>query len=155
MNFILYFILFICSGCAQQLSKEATLTYKVIDRNTSKFTSEGYSVNATGMSMPDKLDWIYIEYKLNKKVYADEACDLVLKIAQDLVEAANDEKLLDKYLTNPPFTIENAHIAIQFSENNIGYQLPPYIAFALIVDGKCSVYEYDVVSQLLKEIDIN
>ncbi len=113
------FLLFGCSE-AREMSDKVYYTAQIREK-TAEILSKRYDmkIERYGANMRDKVNLIYIRFKIIGPIPQDKARRMILDSVDELVKQVNEYEPIQPYLENKPFGPEN--VAIMFLVKSGGF----------------------------------
>ncbi len=131
----LYFKMY---GHSYQPSRGSELVHEIIAK-TAKSGQKEYGLKpcGSGASMPNgPIKTIRLSFDTRKAHTKDQLRELLINMAQLMVQQVEDNEEIQKFIKNPPFTVNNAEIII-FNHDEKGLQVyDPCIGVAQISNSK-------------------
>ena len=104
-----------------------------------------------GGSMMSNIKVISLHFYCYHSASIGEARDLLMEVANTLVDAFNTNEEVRPYLSNYPFELSNIDISIVFAKENNTYQDPP--SLSSVFTSKSKIYYYCYNKQQDRLID--
>ncbi len=131
-------LLFSTNMHSHQIPHEEKLVDEIIAK-TAREVKKKYNLTAcgSGASMPGgPIKMIGLSFDTRKSHTKDQLRELLINIAQLMVQQVEDNEEIQKFIKNPPFTVKNAEIII-FNHDEKGLQVyDPCIGVAQISNNK-------------------
>jgi hypothetical protein len=138
-SFILSFFGF---GCTK-VPEEEVLLHKVIGKHEKVQAKKKMKCIGVGGKIPDKIKGYNLHFISFEKLDLEGARRLLIESVENLIELTNQEVAMRPYLDRYPFDYKNNDYIIAFYDQNGEWLLPPFIASAILTEGKIdlSIYE--------------
>ena len=125
---------------AKSASKKVNRLFSTIGRDLSKKYALKYTGNGVSM-FEGPVKKLSIEFELHKRLAKSEARYLLFQLANDFLNAINNDNSLQQFLVNKPFNIKNIQIVIFLFDENGKEILEPDFCVATLVN-ESILYNY-------------
>lgn len=133
-------------GCSEKNALDMEINRLVYD-HYGMYKDQVFCIDGIGSSCPENFNYILIDYKSNISCDINMARQIIVPMNLSLVKLMNESKEISKYVVDSQLNSNNAHIGVHFVDKNFPYQLPPMIAYVLIISNKVIYYQYDLIKR--------
>ncbi|MBI5346412.1 MAG: hypothetical protein HZB76_04650 [Chlamydiae bacterium] len=141
---IFFFILnliFMTNCSDNKPSERAKLEHEVSVKTVEEiYQNKGLKFLGFGGGGPHDIKMLALSFKTYGKVNVDEARELLVYCVEQFLSNINSNEKIRPFLHNFPFTGNNIEIRIFFYNKNDAKVNPPYISYAVAIDGVVRFY---------------
>jgi hypothetical protein len=150
MKITLHFCFILCSllSSCSRISIEEKHVHNIINRfNSTQERQRNLYAVGIGSSIPENVEKFIIRFKSQEYLTQDQARNLMVHCANDLLISINSDREVRPYLHHYPFTSEDIDIMICFVDDHDQLLQYPFIGLVSIADGKIHTCYYNPEQQ--------